>query len=283
MKPTLLASKNGRYKVWEPPADGLRYVCGIDIAAGKVRDKIKRTRSDIVSYSDDRPDYSAVVVLEIDRLRHVASWHGYLDTLNFSDVCQSIGYHYNTALLVPEVTGLGISVVERLTREYRYPNVYMSRMFNRVDFDDPHDNRYGFSTTAMSRPLLIDQVTRAIELRELRTPDIRLVRELQTMEVDDNGVARGRGKNKDDMVMALALALQGRHEMLTGSVIRNEETRPDDGLDPGSRMAWDFMRKKLEKRNDSVRLDLGGSIGGGRSVQRRPGLDRPGGPFGPDP
>lgn len=264
MSASLLESRHGRLRIWEQPGSGYRYVCGIDIAAGKVKDKVKRARQDIVSYSDDRPDYSAIIVLEMETANHVATWHGHQDTYNFSWTCQEIGVLYNHALLVPEATGLGIGVIERLVRDFNYPNVYQSKRWNQVDFDDPFDNRYGFSTTAQSRPLLIDQVTQAVETGTLRTYDERLVRELQTMEVDDNGVARGRGKNKDDLVMALGLALQGRHELLTGSTIRSSES-PYQDLSHHDQEVWRKIKERQEDKNGSNRVRLGGSVrrGGG--------------------
>lgn len=213
MKPTLVQDMAGALKVWDHPRDGMDYVIGIDSAENKRRDRSAIERRTKLIYADQRPDYSAAVVLETLSGLHVATWHGYCPPDEFSTIVAALGFYYNTAFLVPEINGPGFALVTRLSETIRYPNIYRSTAFNVMD-RDPLAPSWGFRTDAHTRPILITRVHEVVNSSQLWTRDAELVSELRTMEFDDAGVPRARGRNKDDRVFALALALQGRHQSI---------------------------------------------------------------------
>lgn len=236
--PDLVPDPSGMLSIWDMPIDGEEYVVGADVAEGKVRDKGQS--KGIVAVGRDIPDYSAAAVIELKSGRHVATWHGFIPPPDFAIALAAIGWFYNAALVVPEVNGPGLSVVHDLTSRISYPNVYVSKMFGGDREMSGETVNFGFRTTISTRPILINNLHRAVST--LRTRDRRVARELRNMEFDDQGVARARGKNKDDLVFAVALALQGRNESLSGTL---ETTQTQGPRGPDAEI-WDRIRAKMK-------------------------------------
>jgi len=244
MQPILLQDRNGLLSIWDHPLDGHGYVIGIDVAEGKKRDRSTAEKRGIVSYSDSRPDYSAMIVLDAETAQHVASWHGYIPPHLLATVAAALGMYYNTALLVPEVNGPGIAVITSLTETIQYPNIYRTRVFNVMD-RDPHSPQLGWRTDQHSRKLLMNRIGEMLETGYLFTRDKDLIGEIRTMEFDDQGVERGRGRNKDDRVLALGMALQGRFESIGGFKV---DTKPKPSTEELlNQQAWDYVKRQQEK------------------------------------
>lgn len=239
----LTESRTGQLRVWDQPKDHCKYVIGADPSEGKVRDKGVGKRK--FNYLDDRPDYSAAIVLELETGLHVASWHGYLPPEQFAVVIAALGQHYNNALIVPEINGPGLVLVTALSETLHYPNLYRTRLFNVYD-RDMHVAQWGWRTTADSRQMLVSRINEAVHQGNAFTRDRGLIGELRTMEFDDQGNPRARGKNKDDRVLAFGMALQGRFERLGG--LQEEPEKKND------KRAYDDqvharIEQKLEERH----------------------------------
>lgn len=242
----LVPSRAGNLRIWDEPLDGRRYVLGADVSEGKVRDKptnrIRRT-----AQSEDRPDFSAAIVLDVESGQHVATWHGYLSPIHYAAALAALGWHYNTALLVAEINGPGLGVIEHLVRVIGYPAMYTSKIFG-MESMESGEPPYGWRTTGPTRGILINRIEEAISSGFLDTRDRLLAKELRTIQFDDMGVPRARGSDKDDLVMALGLALQGRYESLVGTSNSSPTTvprGPDDWI-------WEKRRRELavaEKRH----------------------------------
>lgn len=246
MEPKITANRNGSFRIWDHPADKRPYVAGADVAEGRKRDRTTAERRGIISYNDSRPDYSAIIVLDEETAQHVASWHGYVPPNVFATICAAVGHYYNTALLVPELNGPGLAVVTSLDETIRYPNIYRSRVFNVMD-RDPHNPRLGWQTNEHSRKILMNRINEILLTGLAFTRDRALVAELRTMEFDDNGKERGRGRNKDDRVLALAMALQGRYEAVGGLwQDKPPKLTTEEAL---NKQAWDFIRRQQENRS----------------------------------
>lgn len=267
MIPVLTQDRSGNFQMWDHPTDGREYVAGADVAEGKKRDRSAAERRGQIGYGDSRPDYSSITVIEMETGQHVASWHGYLPPDQFATTLAAVGYLYNTALLVPEINGPGLAVITRLSETIRYPNIYRSRIFNVLD-QDPLNPSLGFRTDMHSRKILMLRVHEALNSDRLFTRDRRTISELRTMEFDDSGVERGRGKNKDDCVFSLALALQGRYDAIGGSQpIVKKQMSSTEAFE--SRI-WDRVEDK-QKRIEDARRRLGGGLYSGWGSGHRPG------------
>lgn len=254
----LLQHQGGRLKVWQEPAEVRKYVIGIDVAENRVRDRnLTRGRTSILL---DRPDFSCAIVIDLENADHVATWHGYMDTSEFAITCASIGMYYNDALLVPEVNGPGVALIETLVKVIQYQNIYRSKLFNRVDLD-PLGTEFGWRTTATTRPILISHISQAINYGHARTKDAELVKELRQVEYDEQGVARARGRNKDDRVMAYGLALVGRSELMSGSLLAVDNTKAESRLCPDDQITWRRVRAFQERIRDAKRRTSPVSLG----------------------
>jgi hypothetical protein len=239
----LLESRAGHLQVWDWPLPSKRYVIGADVAEGKVKDKAFTRRA--ASQFKDRPDFSAAIVLEIESGEHIASWHGYESTAIFAQALYAIGMKYNQALLVPEMNGPGIAVVEALVRSFAYPNLYVQKLFGRAQQLTQTENlEFGFRTSGASRALLVHRIHDALNDRTFRTRDAALVKELSTLQFDDNGNPRAKGVDKDDRVMALGLALQGRYEALVR--LHEEPTEAAAPRGPDA-WIWDRVKRMMDK------------------------------------
>lgn len=234
---------------------------GADVAEGRVRDKQMRVRNSITT---ERPDYSAAIVLERESGTHVATWHGYLSPIHYAVVLAALGWHYNRALLVPEINGPGLGVIEHLVRVIGYPNMYTSKIFG-MELMEGGEVCFGWRTTGPTRGILVNRIEEVIASNQLNTRDRMLAKELRTFQFDEQGVPRARGSDKDDLVLALGLALQGRYESLVGSV-RTEQVKPVRGPDD---WVWEKRRLELEaseRRQHARNRSLGRFPGAGRRL-----------------
>jgi hypothetical protein len=242
MRGVLVSGRGGRLQIWDHPKVRSRYSIGADVATGKVRDRTRSARAELYSYSNQRPDYSAVIIVEVETGLHVASWHGYIQPTEFYPVLAALGYYYNNALIVPEINGPGLAVVEGLTLKLQYPNVYRSKVWNKPD-SDMMGGDWGWRTSQNTRPILIARVDESVNQEILFTRDKDLIRELRTMQIDETGIPRAKGKDKDDRVFALGLALQGRFELLYGTLNQEEQA---SHLSQADQQVWDQIKKQQE-------------------------------------
>jgi len=234
-------------KAWDEPTAGHRYVVGADVAEGKEKPSALRLRKPgSANFSEDKPDLSAAIVLDVETGQHVATWHsGQVEVWEFAIALTALGYEYNTAQLVPEVNSIGLAVVERLVKDLDYPNIYRSKIYNQAE-SDPMGTSYGWKTTVLTRPLIISRIQEYVSQENLFTRDRALISELRTMEYDEQGRPAAQGKNKDDLVMALGIALQARFEMLHGTATEERE-KPKDRLDHYTRTIWNKAKEDFER------------------------------------
>ena len=241
--PDLSEDRAGMLQLWDHPLNRREYVIGADVAEGRQRDRGSVGRRKM-NYVDSRPDYSAAVVLELETGLHVGTWHGYLPPDEFAVVLAALGMHFNEALLVVELNGPGLAVVTRLAETLRYPNLYRTKTFN-VYSQDPWRPQFGWQTTPANRHLLINRIHEVLNTRSLFTRDKQLVSELRTVEFDDAGTPRSKGKNKDDRVLAFGMALQGRYEMMVGTEGKRQAGRSDERA--FDEMVWQKIRNQQER------------------------------------
>lgn len=251
MKAILKEYDFGSLHIWDKPLENRKYVLGMDTAEGRERDLGQMRK---VGGRDDRPDYSAGIVIDMETGQHVASWRGQIPPIEWGYAGAAIGYFYNEALIVPEINGPGIAVVEALADHVQYPNLYINRTFGNIGAEEGV-HKWGWRTTVQTRPLLIARIEEALTSDAVFTRDHMLIRELRTMEIDERGIARARHPNHDDMVIAFGLALQGRQEYLYGVQSDNPVDEYAD-LPAWERRVWRI--RKMEKDLERERSNLPG-------------------------
>jgi len=249
----LIEARGGGLRIWDREIEGLQYVVGADVAEGIVRDAGNVSRSQITTR--DERDFSAAIVLEVQSGAHVASWHGLVEPHRYASILAAIGLMYNTAMIVPERNGPGIAVVHALVNTIRYPRLYVDKFFDPALRGDPEAN-IGWQTNRVSRKLLISRIHEWLEDKRATTRDAALLKEMRSVQLDRTGVERAQGLDKDDRVMALGMALQGRFELLTNHLQRKQQDKP---LTEDQRH-WIEVKKHLNEgdRSKHVRVHSGG-------------------------
>lgn len=250
----LVESSAGKLRVWDEPLPNKDYVLGADVAENRVRDRaLTKGKPGTLR---DKPDYSCAIVIDMEDGQHVATWHGHIDPTEFAITCAAVGLYYNRALLVPEVNSAGVAVVEMLTKVIQYQPLYRSKLFNRVDIDDPLGTEWGWRTSESTRAILMAQIQQAVNYGTLFTRDQHLMDELRTLQYDEQGKPRGIGRDKDDRVFALGLALMGRSDHLTGRLSGVQEAKDASRLSADDQLTWRRV-KKLQQRIRSARSNTG--------------------------
>ena len=85
-----------------------------------------------------------------------------------------------------------------------YPNFYTEVQIDKLT--DRETVKLGFTTTAKTKPLVIDQLRASMREGELELNDRTTIREMLTYIVTESGAMEAEASCFDDCVMSLALA-----------------------------------------------------------------------------
>jgi hypothetical protein len=178
-------ARNGQLEVWLPPLAGRWYVVAMDPAGGGVEG-----------------DYSAIVVLDLETGMQCAEFAGHVGGLELMELAREIAWDYGSAHLVVERNNHGSEQLGLLALK-GYVRIFAGS-----------DGKPGFLTTAVSRPAILAEM--ALVLAE--TPEIfmsrKLLAECRTFVRKANGEVKARRGAHDDRVMAMAIGLAARREIL---------------------------------------------------------------------
>jgi hypothetical protein len=165
---------------------GERYVIGADPAMGL-----------------QTGDYSVAQILD-SKKRQVATWRGHVHPDYFAEVLQALGDFYNEAMIIVENNSHGILTCTRLGKDMAYPNFYTEVQVDKIT--EKETVKLGFTTTAKTKPLIIDQLRASMREGELELNDKTTIREMLTYIVTESGAMEAEASCFDDCVMSLALA-----------------------------------------------------------------------------
>lgn len=182
-------SPNGELRLWEPPTEGGVYVVGADVAEGL-----------------EHGDFSVAAVVDNQSGKLVAVWHGHIDPDLFgSDVLPQLGWWYRNALIGVEVNNHGLTTLKALQRA-GYENIYHRELHDQRTLQVTR--KIGWRTQANTKPLLVDDLNRALRDGTLRVMDAETIAELKTFVRDEKGGMHG--SPYDDRTIALGIAEQMR-------------------------------------------------------------------------
>jgi len=178
--------------IWEIFNPEHQYVIGADTARG------------------DATDYSTFVILDVTSGEIVAEYRDKIKVDKFAHILHHVGTQlYGSSLLVVENNNMGLAVLMKLI-DLRYPNLYWQQKGTNtytegfVDFDDDKVVP-GFTTTMMSKLLIIEKLEESVRLDKFVTHSTRMMAEYENF-VYVNGKPRARVGANDDLVMAFAIA-----------------------------------------------------------------------------
>lgn len=177
--------RNGELEVWLPPVPGKRYLVAVDPAGG-----------------GSEGDYSAAEVVEIESALQCAEFAGHVGGLELAELVAKLAHEYNEALLVVERNNHGSGVLSLLESVCHYPRCYGK------------SGQPGWLTNSVSRPAAIGRLNACLIDRADRFMSRKLMAELRSFVRMADGSTCARAGTHDDRVMAMAIALAVRAEML---------------------------------------------------------------------
>jgi hypothetical protein len=196
--------RNGDLEIWLPPVAGRRYVVAVDPAGGG---------------SDG--DYSAMQVLDLETAVQCAEFAGHLGAAELAGLAAKLARRYNNAWLVVERNNHGSGVLAHLERGYGDVRVYRQ------------NGQAGWLTNSVSRPAVLGRLDAALVEAPTLFMSRRLLAECRSFVRLANGKTGARAGTHDDRVMAMAIGLGARAEILaSGGASRARGGQDSRGVPP---------------------------------------------------
>ncbi len=177
--------RNGELRIWLPPQAGRKYLVAVDPAGGGIDG-----------------DYAAAQVIDLTSAMQCAELHGHRTPLELAEESAALAKEYHGALLAVERNNHGFGVLAHLRGVCRYEHVYQ------------YHGQDGWPTNTATRPLMLGRLEAAL----VETPGLfasqRLLQECRSFVRHANGQSGARAGEHDDCVMAMAIALAVREEVL---------------------------------------------------------------------
>jgi len=204
-------------EVWEKPIPGRKYLIAADCADGYMTS-----------------DYSCAYIHDIKTMEQVAEFHGHIDASEFAILLIALGYTYNSAVIAPEVNGVGQVVLVKLRDSYL--NTYARRRDTAAGVK--MDGKLGWNTDQATRPLMIGNAKRLFREMATISKNLKVIRsaslcaELRTFVTGKNGRPEAAHGCYDDRVMTWCIALTAIMYETYGKLCGEDEP-PPDGLITG--------------------------------------------------
>jgi hypothetical protein len=176
---------NGELEIWLPPLKGKEYIVAVDPAGGGTDG-----------------DYSAIEVLELETSLQCAEFAGHVGGLELAKLATNLAREYNQAWLVVERNNIGSAVLAYLDTVCNYDRVYKQS-------EEP-----GWLTTSVSRPAALGRLGAALVEKPGHFQSRKLLAECRSFVRLPNGSTGAQPGTHDDRVMAMAIALAARAEIV---------------------------------------------------------------------
>jgi len=189
LHPPMATRLGGQLKIWYPPVTGRRYLVAVDPAGGGTEG-----------------DYSAMQTVEMETCLQCAELRSKMGGLELAMEVSKLAKEYNGAIVVVERNNHGSGILAYLTGGCRYSRIY------------EQGGQEGWLTSQLSRPQMIGGLSAAL----VETPQIfssdRLLKECRTFIRHRNGKMAAQYGEHDDCVMAMAMAIAVRNELLVDRI-----------------------------------------------------------------
>ena len=181
--------RNGEMEIWLPPMQGRKYLVAVDPAGG-----------------GSEGDYSAAEVIELDRGLQCAEFAGHVGGLELARLAAELGWEYNGGWIVVERNNHGSGVLAHLETVCRYEKIYCQ--------GGRRGAEPGWLTTTLSRPSALGRLDAALVEEPERFMSRRLLAECRSFVRLANGSSGAQAGAHDDRVMAMAIGLAAREELI---------------------------------------------------------------------
>ena len=179
--------RNGELEIWLPPLKGKEYLVAVDPAG-----------------SGSEGDYSAAQVLEMETGLQCAEFAGHVGGLELARLVTALAAEYNQAWLVVERNNHGSGVLALAETACGYTRIYRQ------------GGQAGSLTTSLSRPAVLGELGAGLVQEPERFQSRKLLGECRSFVRLPNGSTGARAGTHDDRVMAMAIGLGARAELLGG-------------------------------------------------------------------
>jgi hypothetical protein len=176
---------NGELEVWLPPLKGKEYLVAVDPSGG-----------------GSLGDYSVAEVLEMETGLQCAEYAGHAAGLELAKLVTALASEYNQAWLVVERNNHGSGVLALAETVCRYQRIYHQ------------GGQPGWLTTSMSRPAALGRLDAGLVEQPERFQSRRLLGECRSFVRLPDGRTGARAGTHDDRVMAMAIGLEARADLL---------------------------------------------------------------------
>jgi hypothetical protein len=177
--------RNGELEIWLPALRGKEYLVTVDPAGG-----------------GSEGDYSAAQVLDMETGMQCAEYAGHVGGLELARLVTNLAAEYNGAWLVVERNNHGTGVLALAETVCGYKRTYRQ------------SGQAGWLTTSLSRPAVLGQLGVALVEHPDRFMSRSLLGECRSFVRQPDGRTGARSGTHDDRVMAMAIGLAARAELL---------------------------------------------------------------------
>jgi hypothetical protein len=185
MTEAVSSRRNGELEIWLPPVKGKEYLVAVDPAGG-----------------GSEGDYSAAQVLEMETGLQCAEFAGHVGGLELAHLVTDLATEYNGAWLVVERNNHGSGVLALAETACKYERIYRQ------------SGQAGWLTTSVSRPVMIGRLDAALVEESERFQSKKLLAECRSFVRLPNGSSGAQAGTHDDRVMAMAIGLAARAELV---------------------------------------------------------------------
>ena len=161
---------------------------------------------DVAEENTPHGDFSCADVVNCNTGNQAAHWHGSISPHEFAYVCGALGYAYGTAAIGVEHNNMGAATNHELKKFY--PKLYRRKILDQKGAKDKKTSRIGWYTSAKSKPVMIKDLSKAIESGELTPNSPATIREMLSFGKNKDGKLGALGASHDDRVISLAIAEQ---------------------------------------------------------------------------
>lgn len=200
----------GAIKIYEEPESGVPYVLAGDPAG-------------------EGSDYSTMQVINNMNGRQVAVYRKQrIDPDKYAEAAYCLGKYYNWALIGIETNFT--PYVHKQLDKMQYPYVYVRQIED--NFSKAVTTSFGFRTTSITRPVIIDELKRIVRDETSVFNDYLTLNEMLTFAMNERGTKEQALPGKhDDLVIALAIAYYIRSQQRTYKEL-TPQVKKKRGFDP---------------------------------------------------
>jgi hypothetical protein len=179
--------RNGELRIWLPAMRGRRYLVAVDPAGG-----------------GSEGDYSAAQVIDMKTGMQCAEFAAHVGGFELAQKIKELAAEYNQAWLAIERNNHGSGILALLETVCSYHNIFRQ------------SGQPGWLTSSVTRPAMLGRLNAALVDKPELFMSRELLAECRTFVRLPDGNSGARAGTHDDRVMAMAIGLAARAEILEG-------------------------------------------------------------------